>query len=224
LGQTPAPTVLITGRVIDPTERAIPQASIILRPLGTNEKLAETKTDENGNFALPEFPSEAYEVFFQAVAFEPQARRISKTDHGALNIGTVKLWVGYEKPYFLPPNPLAPNTPSTRIQTSLCELLAKPSLFHGKFVEIHATLRSLGTDSTTVFTDANCRADVRLSIADETKPLSEVRKLRQYLSRGQIAVGTIMGKFEIQLILGGVPELRFDLLSASDVTAGSIPR
>jgi hypothetical protein len=203
-------TVLIVGRVIDATGDGVSKTAVTLWTGGTNQKVAETKTDGHGEFTLPEAPAQAYELHFYSQHYGPQTRRISEADHGDLYIGDVKL--------------PALNTLATPVKTNLCELLAKPSLFHGKFVETHADLRSLGADATTAFTDANCGAEMRLSMPDETRRLTEVRKLRQYLSRGQVAEATIMGKFEMQLVLGGIPEFKFHLLSASNVTAESIRR
>jgi hypothetical protein len=219
-----ARTVLITGHVIDIAGSGIPQTSVILRPLGTDQKVAETKTNKDGDFALPEIPAGAYELHFFASGAESQTRRISETDHGVLDIGTVKLWLGEYKPYFLAPNPLAPNMPSTRIQTSLCDLIANPNLFHGKFVEIHANVRSPKIEALATVFDAKCRAGMLLLMLDEASPneisagsIEEIRKLGRRLSNGQIAEATIMGKFEIQLVLGGRLEFKFSLLSASGV-------
>jgi len=221
---TPTRTILITGRFTDARGTGIPQTSVILSSLGTRQKVSETKTNEHGDFAFQEFPSQAYEVYFHAAGFYPDTRRISETGHGAFDSGTVKLVLEEEKPYFEIPNPAAPNTPSTKIQTNVCQLIENSNLFHGKFVEIHANVRSPGIESLATVFDAKCRAGLRLLLPDQTSPnetsegsIEEIRKLARLLSDGQTAEATMMGKFEIQLVQGGRTELKFRLLSASEV-------
>src|SRR6266404_152144 len=133
IGATPPTSTLLVCDVLRGLKSlegdGVSKTAVTLWTIGTNQKVAETKTDEHGDFSFPEFPPQAYELQFYSPRYGPQTRRISEGDRGALYIDLM-----------LP----ALNTPSTPVKTNLCELLSKPDLLHGKFVEIHAGLRSLG--------------------------------------------------------------------------------
>ncbi|MCI0389384.1 MAG: TonB-dependent receptor [Acidobacteria bacterium] len=76
LGQTPTPSIEVSGVVLDPTGAAIPEAKVILRREGVSSEQART-TNQRGQFRFTRLPSGKYEIEARKEGFKPDISQLS---------------------------------------------------------------------------------------------------------------------------------------------------
>jgi hypothetical protein len=225
----PIKTVRITGRVIDSAGASAPETRVTLVTVRTNKSVSETQTNEDGNFTFLDLPAQAYELGFEKSGFELATRNV-RSIAGDVDVGTVVLNVGLEKPYFVAPDQTPADfssTPSAPIKTTLCDLVKHANRSHGGYFQVRARIYPGGIDTSDGMYDTNCPTEFSVFMPDGSslnpfdKSLDKLgdARLRQYLSRWQTVEATITGKFELRLFLPGKSYFTFTLLSVSDVTA-----
>lgn len=86
-----ATTVLISGRILDPSGAVIPNTSVKLKVIGASGNTAETRSDQRGRFSFPAVPPQKYELRMEANGFTPVVRTIEATPGSNLDVADVVL-------------------------------------------------------------------------------------------------------------------------------------
>ena len=89
------PTIPITGRVTDSSFNQIPNVTVTLKALGSDNGIAKAQTDQTGAFRFPAVPPGAHELYFEKAGFMPVTfpLQVSQEEKG-INIGSVIMQSG----------------------------------------------------------------------------------------------------------------------------------
>lgn len=94
-GQGTLTTASVTGRVLDPSGAAVPQATVVAQEVATNQARS-IQTDAQGRFRIPFLPVGAYRFTTHPSGFSETAREIQLTVGAAFDL-TLQLSIGETK-------------------------------------------------------------------------------------------------------------------------------
>jgi Carboxypeptidase regulatory-like domain len=211
-------TVKISGRLVNQAGEPIPNA--VVRVVGSGGHGWGSQTDRFGAFEFRGVMPDTYEVRIQLPGFKLATVRAGATENDA-DIGTVVLEIA---PII---DVVTVEVPDVRtndpITTTLCELLKSPLQFHGKLVQIRARVNPPGIDTEPFFVDYACSAWVAMGTALEPLERTYLNYLfERYVGERRGFDTTVIGRFELQLVLSGQPAPYLRLQNVLDISGAQV--
>jgi hypothetical protein len=223
----------ISGRVLDKLGKPVPNA-VVRADQFKSEPAAWT--DVNGVFHFETATPRSLQLFVTAPGFGVLRKTVEAKAAGSLELGDIVLEVGCLECTFIEPVDALECCGNQKepIQIGLCDLTKRPERFHGKVVEVRTAVRPFGVDAPTVLFDRSCPQTVLLNFPDARMEMwdrfpdgpmeTEDRALLELLiqiRKHQPVEATVVGKFQVHLVVFGSQYLMLDLQRVSNIVSES---